>query len=306
MLTRRCALMLFALWLPLAQAQPDTSLGTPAAAAQPKHGFMWEARNGEQRVVLMGTIHVGRPGFQPPNDDFLARLARADAIAVEVDLSEAARVGPLVQKIGFYAAGSPGLDTRFPQLKASLQKLMQRYGLAPQTVLRMKPWMAANTFGLAEAARAGLDAAYATEAFLFSYAREHGKELVEIESVEEQLRLFDSAPESVQLAYLRRMIEGIDDGSYRNEMTSVVAAWDRGDSGAMDELVARMQEEDGVAERFSYDQLLVGRHRRMLAAIERFAASGRQYVVAVGSLHFFGRGGLLDLLKQRGFTISRV
>jgi uncharacterized protein len=308
MLIRCCTLLLFALWLPAsAQAQDgDVRAGISQPNPQSKRGFMWEARKGEQLVYLMGTIHVGRPGFQPPHEHYLARLAQADAIAVEVDVSEAARIGPVVQKIGFYESGSPGLDVRYPRLKPMLQTLAQRYSLAPQVLLRMKPWMAANTLGLAEAGRAAMAPEHSTEAFLFGYARERGKELVEIESVEEQLRLFDAASEAVQVAYLRRMIEGIDDGSYQNEMAQVVTAWDRGDSAAMEKLVARMREEAGAAERFSYERLLEGRHPHMLAAIARFAASGRVHVVAVGSLHFFGPGGLLNLLAQRGFAIAPV
>jgi uncharacterized protein YbaP (TraB family) len=41
----------------------------------------------------------------------------------------------------------------------------------------------------------------------------------------------------------------------------------------------------------------------MIAAIEKMAASGRPHVIAVGTLHFFGPNGLIELLRKRGFTV---
>src|SRR5690606_35659614 len=41
--------------------------------AQERRGFMWEARKGEHRVYLVGTIHVGKPDFHQQPADVLAR-----------------------------------------------------------------------------------------------------------------------------------------------------------------------------------------------------------------------------------------
>jgi uncharacterized protein YbaP (TraB family) len=301
-------LLLFALCaVCLSAAQGETakrglSTGEPSSAT-PKRGFLWEARKGERRAYLLGTIHVGKAEFYPMHPDRLARLQEAEVIAVEADVSEAARVGPLVQDLAYYGAGVPGLDARFPALRPRLEDFARRSSLSAEIFWRMKPWMAANTIVVLEAMRLGFAPAYATEAFLFDFARRSGKPIVELESIEAQLRLFDSAPEATQSAYLQQAIEAIENGTNRDEVTQLVDAWDKRDGAAMERLLAKMQSAPGVAERFMVEQILEGRHPRMIEAIEGYVASGRLHLVAIGSLHFFGTRGLIELLRQRGYTV---
>lgn len=293
-----------AFWLSCAVAQSMPAPASSGTAAGAKRGFLWEARQGERRVFLLGTIHIGKPEFHPLSPDIVERLRQADAIAVEADLSEAARVAPVVQRLAYYADGAPGLDRRAPALRARIESFAAQNGLGAEVLLRMKPWMLGNTMIVMEAMRLGFNPAYATEAFLFEFARNHRKSLVEIESIDAQLRLFDSAPEAVQIAYLEQAFESIANGSNREEITRLVAAWDKRDAAQMERLLGEMQSAKGVAERFIVEQIIDARHPRMLAAIERFAASGKLHVVAVGALHYFGPNGLLERLRQRGFEVT--
>jgi hypothetical protein len=130
--------------------------------------------------------------------------------------------------------------------------------------------------------------------------------VVEIESVEEQLRLFGEAPPGVQLDFLRYTVEAVENGSALLEIERLAGAWERGDSAAMQRLVEEMTRSDRAAQRFVAERLVRGRHPKMLAAIERFAASGRLHLVVIGSLHFFGPDGLLQMLRARGWTVMRL
>jgi len=303
---RLFAIALCALWLASAHGQPSSSVSAAAdpVGVAPKRGFLWEARKGERRAYLLGTIHVGKAEFYPPNADQLRRLQEADVIAVEADVSEAARVGPLVQKLAYYGDGAPGLDTRVPALRARLQDFAGRNGLTADLFWRMKPWMVANTLVVLEAARLGFSPAYATEAFLFDFARKAGKPIVEIESIEYQLRLFDTAPEPTQFAYLQQAVDAIENGSNQEEVSQLVTAWEKGDVKEMERLLAKMRSAKGAAERFVVEQIIDGRHPKMVDAIDRYVASGKLHVVAVGSLHFFGPNGLIELLRKRGYTVT--
>ncbi len=308
MLIRLFVLALCALWLSSSSAQVLSSpvAGDAPASTAPGRGFMWQLSKDGRRAYLLGTIHVGKPEFYPLNAAYLARLREADVIAVEADMSEAARVAPLVRRLAYYPDGAPGLDVRLPALRARLEKFAARDGLRPEILWRMKPWMAANTLVVIEAERAGFSPAYATESYLFDFARRTGKPLAQIESIEDQLRLFDTAPEDVQAAYLQQAMDSIDSGANQDEVRQLVDAWERRDAAEMERLIAKFRAADGVAERFIIGQVVEGRHPHMIKAIERDVASGKLYVIAIGSLHFFGPSGLLEQLKQRGYTISPV
>jgi uncharacterized protein YbaP (TraB family) len=297
----RRLLLAFAALLLLAPAIAQTD------AQGAKRGFFWEARKGEQRVYLLGTIHVGRAEFYPPHPDYLRRFDEAAAIVVEADVFDAKRVAEAIQKTALYPDGDPGLDKRLgDEQKNRVTALADRFGLDPARIWRMKPWMAANTFIILQAASLGFNPAYATEAFLFQYATARGKPLLEIESIDAQLAIFERADTATQIAYLEQALKGIESGEAEREVRRIVAAWESRDAAAAERLIADIRKAKSPGERFVAEQLFDARHVRMVQAIERFAASGKLHLVAVGALHYFGPNGLLELLRARGYAIAPV
>jgi uncharacterized protein len=270
-------------------------------------GFMWEARKDDARVLLLGTIHVGKAGRTELTAAQEKRIREAAAIAVEADVSDAQRTLAAFQRHALLPPDAPGLDRTLPApLRRRTEKLLPRFGLAPEAVWRMKAWTLANNLVVLHAMHLGYSTALSTEAQLFALARANGQPLVEIESVESQLALFDSAPMQVQLAYLEEALAGIERGTGEREIGGLVDAWARADEATMRERLAAMRASRNAGERWVAEQVIDARHPAMLAAIERLAASGRLHVVAVGSLHFFGPAGLIEKLRARGYRITAL
>ena len=277
------------------------------AQTGPTRGFMWEARKGDARALLLGTIHVGRSGQTELTEAQVGRVRQAAAIAVEADVFDAERTMAAFQRHAMLGSDAPGLDRSLPpSLRARLEALLPRYGLVPEAVWRMKPWVVANNLVVLEAMRLGYSPALSTEAQLFALARAANLPIVEIESVEAQLALFDSAPPDLQLAYLDEAVSSVEGGASEQEIRSLLDAWRDGDEAAMRRRLAVMQASSSAGERWIARHVIDGRHGAMLAAIDRYAASGRLHVVAVGSLHFFGPSGLLDGLRARGYRITAL
>lgn len=304
--------MIAALRLPVRRACLAALLGlfcAAAALAQPARGFMWEARKadaaGAAPVLLLATIHIGRAGQTELTDEQTARLQAVDAIAVEADVFDAQRTLAAFQRHAMYAADAPGLDRVLPApLRARLERLLVRDGLAPEAVWRLKPWAVANNLVMLEAMRAGYSPALSTEAQLFALAQARQLPIVEIESVEQQLALFDGASAAQQLAYLTQVVDSVETGAGLGELKQLVDAWMRSDVRALQGLLETMHRSADPGERWVVAQVLDGRNPKMVDAIERYAASGRRHAVAVGALHFFGPQGLLAGLRARGYAIT--
>jgi hypothetical protein len=293
-----------------AQAQSLAAKGAAVARKTNEtaaRGFVWEASKGGSRVLLVGTIHVGQAETALPGMNCARRYAEAEVIAFEADVFDAQKVGAVIQRMAMYPAGESDLKSRIPaQLRQRIEALLPRYGVEPAALWRMKPWMLANTLVVLEASRLGFNPAYATEAFLYQFARACGKPIVEIEGIERQLGIFEGASAELQVAYLDQAVKGIESGEGEHEVRRLVTAWEKRDAADMERLLATMRASGGAAERFVVGQVIDARHPRMIEAIERFAASGKLHLVAVGSLHYFGPNGLLELLRQRGYTIVEV
>ena len=97
-----------------------TAWTQPATTAQ--RGFMWEAQKGDQKVYLMGTIHVGQTNYFPFVPAVMQRLKEAETIALEADMSNAQSLQTLVQKLALYPSSDPGLEGR---LSADLKKRLK-------------------------------------------------------------------------------------------------------------------------------------------------------------------------------------
>ncbi len=306
------ALLFMLLLLPLASAQAQspaggegkTRKGEPAATGR---GFLWEARKGDVQLWFAGSIHVGRADFAPPRPQILQAVRTASSVVFEVDVFDAQRVASIVQRIAYFPEGEPGLDQRLdPALRKRIEALLARANVDMARVARMKPWTLANTLVILDAGRAGLSPAYSTEALLNTAARDAGKALGELETIELQLGLFDTAPAELQMAYLEQAVRGIENGDTERELRRIVSAWERRDTADMEKLVATMRAASTPAERFVIDRIIEGRHPRMLERIDELAASGKPHLVVVGALHFFGPKGLLEALKARGYRLRAL
>lgn len=299
-LRRTASLLLFSLWASLLMA-------TPYAQTTENSGFMWEARRGSARVLLIGTVHVGRLGQSDLSPEQITWINEAQIIAFEADVFNAQRTLAATQRYALFSSGSPGLDQRLSApLRLRLEKVLQRYGYSLSSVSRFKAWALANHLVMLEAQRLGFTPAASTEAQLYAIAQANKKNIVEIESVERQLALFDSAPEAVQLAYLEQAIVSIENGAGEREIRSLLGGWSTRDISSMLERVAQMKNSSNIAERWMSEEVIDARHPLMVTTIERFAESGKLHLVAVGTLHYFGDNGLLKLLKARGFTITSL
>jgi hypothetical protein len=72
----------------------------------------------------------------------------------------------------------------------------------------------------------------------------------------------------------------------------------------MQRYLQRVRDSSDAAERRQFDRLITARNATMADTIDRMLGDRRFYLVAVGSLHFFGADGLVQALKARGYTVT--
>jgi uncharacterized protein len=297
--------LLFALWVADSSAtstDPAPALQTPA-----RHGFLWEARKGERHALLMGTLHVGLESDYPPHWSIRQRLDAVDVIVLEADISQARRTESALRARAMYGSGQPGLDTRIDaSLKADTQRALERVGLPAESGWRMKPWMLGSTLVVLQAARLGYSPAYSTEAYLVSLAGSSGKPIAELEGIEAQFELMDAQPWTAQLDGLRQAVGSILDGQAAQELDALVAAWRGSDAGAMNGYLKRVRNSSDAVERQQFEQMITARNASMASSVDRLLQDGRFYLVAVGTLHFFGPDSVIEVLRSRGYTVTPV
>jgi hypothetical protein len=180
-----------------------------------------------------------------------------------------------------------------------------RYGLHREALRALKPWALYLLFAQPPAEirdrRPALDFA------LQESAQKRGVPVYGLESVEEQLALFDDLEPSLQIALLDEVLaenwqvdcwyETLKDiylareiGFYLLLSEQMTAVGDPPDRARMDDLRGALVEQ---------------RNARMVERMTQRLAEGGAFV-AVGALHLPGERGILNLLAERGYRMSRV
>ncbi|WP_373996717.1 TraB/GumN family protein [Duganella sp. 1224] len=289
-----CSLFLFALGPAVAVEQ----------GATPNRGALFKVQQDGHTLYLFGTIHVGARDFYPLEPRLAGLLKNAPVLALEIDpLADQQKLARSVQQYGISAKGSSALS---PEWRQRLNRLLKQYNIAPETVAPMKPWLLASVLTVSEFGAQGYDAALAVDAYLAKQAHDAGQKVLELESPDSQMALFDKMTPAEQLTFLQETIAGIEDKEQADQAREIAEAWRHADVKALDALALKAEGDDSLSGRFMQKVLLEGRNPALADGMVKLMARENNSVAAIGVLHLIGKASVPELLRKRGLTVERI
>ncbi len=283
-------------------------LWAPSASGDEKRayaeGLLWRVKSPSATAsYVFGTVHIADPRVQAVVRDMLETVGPLDSISLEVlQTPEAtARAGQRMINLD-----GPALSERVgADLFAKTVASAAAYGLNALVLERFKPWAVAVILSVpVSEMRAQASGSPNSERILQAYAGNNQIALYEIETYDEQLSLFDGLAEAEQIEMLRLAVQnsGIADQVFARIVNAYLAR-DLNKIYRLMEEMAVGQEADLQA--FFESEFIEGRNHRMVERILPRLAEGNA-LIAVGALHLPDEAGVLRLLEQRGYTISRM
>lgn len=265
-------------------------------AEAPKH-FLWEVRSDGATVYLFGSIHYMRPEMYPLADPIEEAFAKADKLVMEIDTSKnKEEQQALTLKYALYPAGDSLRNHLEPETLRALQAKLDEYGLNQPGIYQCRPWFLASLLAMVEMELNGYSSEEGVDAYFLR--RASGKEVLELETFEEQLQLlasFDDLMLVETLAELDRLEE---------DVAETVDAWSRGDVEALEAITYEDLDDPKYAE--YYERFFYARQRNMAAKIDGYLKAGGTYFVVVGAAHFVGPHGVPALLEDRGYAVRQL
>ncbi|MFA9215844.1 MAG: TraB/GumN family protein [Sphingomonadaceae bacterium] len=279
----------------------------PLWAANGKQGALFKVTQGEHTLYLFGTIHVGAPDFYPLEPLLTGALEQASVLALEIDpQADPRRMASAVQKHGLYAKSGRAFAELSPGYRSRLERLLSQYQIEESSVARMKPWLLASLLTVHEFAAQGYNTSLAVDAWLARQAHARGQRVIELESVDSQMALFDQMSKAEQLRFLEESIAGIEDHEQAAQAREIAAAWRQADVAALDALALKAQQDATFSGRFVQTVLLDGRNPLLAATIAGLLAQEARSVAAIGVLHLVGVNSVPELLRKRGLAVERI
>jgi len=273
----------------------------PELSAQADSPPLWKASGPKGKVYLFGSFHLLPPdvGWRTPA---VARaLEEAGTMVFETDVAGAndeKTMQPLVAKYGLLPAGQTLRSILPEKTNAEFERVAGDLGLPPDALAPMRPWLAGLVLGVQFILKQGYDPAKGVEQQVVAWAKQNGKALATLESIESQLRIFADLTREQEIDLFAVALREIRETPAA--LGEILAAYRKGDQAGLEKLLNAGF--DGLP---ALRQRVLGdRHRQWLPHIEKMIADGGTRVIIVGAAHLVGRDGLIALLRAKGYQVE--
>jgi hypothetical protein len=287
-------------WRLLGLALSCVALSASVRADGPLHA-LWELHGKHNTVYILGSIHVLRPSDYPLAPAVLNAYGNANSIFMEVNLAEidSQRMQTELLASARLPEGQtlPGImgDARYKRA----QVLAQEVGIDIGIFDAFAPWFAAEAISQLQLQQLGFQPKSGVEMFFLERARADGKSVAGLETVQDQIALFDALSMDEQANYLVSSLEEAHD--LPKEVNAMVHAWASGDT----QWFANQLKSEIGRDPVLYDSVLVARNRKWVPKIEALLNDDKNYLVIVGTGHLVGQGSVIALLKKDGIAAAQ-
>ena len=264
--------------------------------------LLWKVEGTNAEIYLFGTIHVGNQSMYPFPKRIKDVINKSKNFVFEVNLTpqKEMKLAMSMQKDMIYTDGSSLQDHISAELyERTLNYLNKSQPMLAVAAPKMKPWALAITASMLEIQKQGFNPQLGVEKRLQHTAAVKKKKILELETIDFQAKLLANLPN--QDKFLQKTIDDIP--RTKELMTKVIAMWKNGDTkGLHKELIAPMKKEMPAI----YKAMMTDRNINMAKGIEKLAKTKSSYFIAVGSAHYIGNDSIITILRDKGYTITRM
>lgn len=275
-------------------------------------GLFWKiTKAGTAPSWLLGTMHVTDPRVLAMPPAARDAFEKVSTVAVESDeiLDDKKAMAAMLMKpeLSMFTDGSTIADYLNEDDAEALEEGLRGRGLSLSAVSRMKPWILAGFVALpaCELARKASGASFLDKK-IAEDAVNAGKTVKGLETFEEQLTAMSELPLTF---HLEALLETLALGDRMHDvMETMTQLYMSGDIGTTMPMLKAVTEDDADADGSyaAFEQRIITDRNHTMAERSRPILEEGNAFIAVGALHLPGTEGLVELLRNQGFTVSRV
>ena len=266
--------------------------------SQPPKALLWKiSGQGLSRPsYVVGTVHSRDTRAFGQVPQLLEIIKGQDAVAGELDLTSAMGASLDLAMAMMMPEGKELADLYSKRKYKRVQEAVQQE-LGPMAMMagRIKPFFLMAM--LSETAMRE-DSAMVLDQYLEEKAKAMGKEVLGIETAEEQMAAVNDLPLQEQADMLYELVEH---DLYRADMDRMMDAYAARDLDRLTKIATL----GGLSDNFSA-RLLTDRNKVMAERVDSLMQGGRTFLFALGAAHLPGDQGLLDHLRRMGYTVEPV
>ena len=269
--------------------------------------FLWKIE-GTRPSYLFGTIHFPDPRVTTLPDSVETAFRNSQVVYTEIPLDRATMVAQ-VSKL-MLTGGQTLLDIVPPELISRTEKYMKSINpaLTIEPFTKFKVWALALSLSSLEQ-QVNNPGKLALDAQLYQRAQQQGKKVAGLETVEEQIAIFDNLNQNEQIKMLKDTLDFIDAAKEKgvNIPEQFIAWYTKGDIDAFGNLLMQYVKKDKFYDAF-LQKVLYKRNQLMAERIVKIIQTNpdKSHFFAIGAGHFWGKSAIQNYLAKQGLEIKRM
>jgi uncharacterized protein YbaP (TraB family) len=269
---------------------------SPEVRGQDENALLWRISGKDlaQPSYLYGTIHMICPEDMKLGDSLRNSVANCERLFLEIDM-DAPGMMMKTMKMSMLSSGSIRDLMTKPDYTRLESFMKDSLGMPMLLLNKMKPFTLMSLM-YAKLLPCNKPASY--EESLMKMAKKQEKEIMGLESIEDQMAVFDQIPDSMEIRMLMALID--DFQGQRDEFARMINAYLQKDLQQLGKMIGDAPDIDGFE-----DLLLVNRNKRWIPIISAEIKKSPS-LFAVGAGHLPGPDGVIELLRKEGFIVSPV
>ncbi|NBG87897.1 TraB/GumN family protein [Isachenkonia alkalipeptolytica] len=280
-------------------------LGCSEETVENGRGLFYEVTGGENPVYLMGSIHIGEEEMYPLHNSIEEAFESSDVLVMEIDLDNLNEMAVAQEMMDYamYDDESRMRDTISEETFQELLSYAQPLGIGEEILDLFRPWY--GTMLLTEIAveKSDFSQEYGVEQYFLD--QKGDREVIGLESVEDQLRPFTLLSDESQQRYLEETLGEME--TVNEQFREMLDYWEQGDLEYFETLRRESMEEVG-SESFQQYQIamLDERDLNMTEKIQELLENDEEetYFIVVGSLHLVGENSIVYNLEELGYHLE--
>ncbi|MCX2738415.1 TraB/GumN family protein [Pontibacter anaerobius] len=286
--------LLLALLFMLAQLQPAL-----AGGEKDENVLLWKisGKGLKKPSYLYGTIHAVCPDKMVISKALQETITQTEQLSLELDMDDPNMMAQVMQ----YATLPEGQSLREmfeeEEYKTLAELFAKSYGMELKYLDNMKPFMIQTM--LLPVLTECTPESY--EQKLMELAHSQQKEVIGIETVQEQMAAVDKLPNDMYVDMLVRTVS--DTSRSKAEYREMVELYLAQDLKGLQELMRRDYSEE-YYKAFN-EVFLVQRNKNWIPVMEQMAKAKPTFF-AVGAAHLAGKDGVITLLRKQGYKVTPV
>lgn len=262
---------------------------------------VWRVSSGENEIYLAGSVHLLKESDYPLPQEFDVAFEKSDKVVFETDIDKLndPQIAQVLLSKAMISDNKTLKDILSEDVYKKLEEESSKLSIPLASLSRLKPSMVIITMTGIKMQQMSITADGVDQHF-HKRAKELGKVLGFLETVEEQLDVLTSMGDGNEDSFVSYSLEDMDE--MESAMNELTGSWRNGSSDLMTNQLTEMKIEYPEI----YKSIMVNRNNNWMPQIVDFLEDKPTEFVIVGALHLHGSDGLLAMLKAKGYQVEQL